>query len=414
MASKARSCALSVATVALIGLLLAGCASPPPLQTAAAPAAHGWSGAGYYRIGLPYKINGVWYYPAVDYDYDRTGVASWYGEQFDGRLTANGEIFDLNRLTAAHTTLPMPSVVQVTNLENGRSLQLRVNDRGPFVDGRLIDVSRRAAQLLAFEGQGTTLVRVQVLKEESIAAAEEAIRNSGQIFVADAGAAAAMTTMLTAPVPARTAPAASVASLSAAPPPWFGPAQQKPPAPPIAPVVAATAPTPRPLAVAMVTAPSAPPASATPTPPAREPAMQTAALSPPPTSHARPARSPFSRFALISPAEAAELPPPRRPPPLAHPPAPEKPNSPSRVATAPSGPAARIYVQAGAFALPDNARRVQSRVAHFGSAEVTAASVHGVELYRVRLGPLLSAAQAQELRARLVESGYREARIVGD
>ncbi len=168
-------------------MLLAGCASSPPGGFTGYPAGRG---VGAYRVGVPYQIHGVWYYPAVDYNYDRTGVASWYGEQFEGRLTANGEIFDLNDLTAAHTTLPMPSIVQVTNLQNGRSLQLRVNDRGPFVDGRLIDVSRRAAQLLGFEKQGTTLVRVTVLKDESIAAAEEAMRNSGQVMVAQASSAA--------------------------------------------------------------------------------------------------------------------------------------------------------------------------------------------------------------------------------
>jgi rare lipoprotein A len=392
--------------VALLGLLLAGCASSPSPQTATAPAQHGSSAVGYYRVGVPYEINGVWYYPVVDYDYDRTGIASWYGERFEGRLTANGEIFDLNQLTAAHTTLPMPSVVQVTNLENGRSLQLRVNDRGPFVDGRLIDVSRRAAQLLGFEGQGTTLVRVQVLKEESIAAAEEAMRSSSQILVADAGAAAA-TTMLTPTVRAHATPPAAVATADATTPPWFAPAPQKPPAPGAPPVVAATASTPRPVAVAMVTAPPAPPAP--------KPPVQTASLQPLPTSSVRSVRSPFSRFALISRAEAAELPPPRRPPPpSAHPPASEKPNSPPRLATAPGGTAGRIYVQAGAFSLPDNARRVESRIAHFGRAQVTAASVHGVELYRVRLGPFQNAARAQELLTRLVESGYREARIVGD
>src|SRR5271165_5820719 len=169
MAATHGAWAGSLLWVALGGLLLAGCASPSVV-----PSYPEGRGVGTYRVGEPYEIKGVWYYPALDYNYDRTGVASWYGEQFEGRLTANGEIFDLNDLTAAHTTLPMPSIVQVTNLENGRSLQLRVNDRGPFVGGRLIDVSRRAAQLLGFESRGTTLVRVTVLKDESIAAAEEA------------------------------------------------------------------------------------------------------------------------------------------------------------------------------------------------------------------------------------------------
>ena len=118
---------------------------------------------GTYKVGNPYQVNGVWYYPAEDPYYDQEGIASWYGEPFHGRQTANGEIYDMNDLTAAHKTLPMPVFVRVTNLENGRSLVLRVNDRGPFVSGRIIDVSRRAAQLLGFQQQGTTKVRVQVV-----------------------------------------------------------------------------------------------------------------------------------------------------------------------------------------------------------------------------------------------------------
>ncbi|MCH7551417.1 MAG: septal ring lytic transglycosylase RlpA family protein, partial [Proteobacteria bacterium] len=85
-----------------------------------------------FKIGQPYQIQGVWYYPAENYQFDETGIASWYGVQFHGRRTANGEIYDMNSLTAAHRTLPMPSFVRVTNLENGRSLILKVNDRGPF------------------------------------------------------------------------------------------------------------------------------------------------------------------------------------------------------------------------------------------------------------------------------------------
>ena len=163
----------------IVGLALAGCGSQPHMGTYHSGGNHYVAGHPMYRVGEPYQIKGVWYYPAVDYNYDKTGTASWYGEQFHGRYTANGEIFDLNQLTAAHTTLPMPSIVEVTNLQNGRSVQLRVNDRGPFVDGRLIDVSRRAAQLLGFETKGTTPVRVRILKDASIQVAEEAMHNGG-------------------------------------------------------------------------------------------------------------------------------------------------------------------------------------------------------------------------------------------
>ncbi len=122
---------------------------------------------GYYKVGEPYRIKNTWYYPAEDFSYTETGIASWYGPKFHGRKTANGETFDMNTLTAAHRTLPMPSLVRVINLSNGRSLQLRVNDRGPFARNRIIDVSRRAAQLLGFKQEGTARVRVEIVADES-------------------------------------------------------------------------------------------------------------------------------------------------------------------------------------------------------------------------------------------------------
>lgn len=122
---------------------------------------------GRYKVGSPYQIKGAWYYPAEDYDYTETGIASWYGPKFHGKQTANGEIYNQNDLTAAHRTLPLPSAVRVTNLENGRSIVLRINDRGPFARGRIIDVSRRGAQLLGFERNGTAKVRVDILEDES-------------------------------------------------------------------------------------------------------------------------------------------------------------------------------------------------------------------------------------------------------
>jgi rare lipoprotein A len=151
-----------------------------------------------------------------------------------------------------------------------------------------------------------------------------------------------------------------------------------------------------------------------PAPPLATPLVPTALPAPPPAAPPRPAISPFSRFALIAPAEAAEIPPTRAI--IAAPPrrAPEKSNSPAKLAAATNGSTARIYVQAGAFSMPDNARRAQQRLATWGGAEVTTISVHGVEMYRVRLGPFRTAAQAQGLLPRLIESGYREARVVGD
>ncbi len=142
-------------------LSLAACASSP------APTGSGLPKSGIYKVGKPYQINGVWYYPAEDYGYDESGIGSWYGPGFHSKVTANGEIYDENDMTAAHRTLPMPSLVRVTNLDNGRSVVVRINDRGPYAHNRIIDMSRRGAQLLGYEKTGTAKLRVQILAEES-------------------------------------------------------------------------------------------------------------------------------------------------------------------------------------------------------------------------------------------------------
>lgn len=133
-----------------------------------------------YKVGNPYEVAGKWYYPAEDYGYREEGLASWYGPGFHGKRTANGEVYDMNALTAAHKTLPMPSVVLVTNLENGRSMKLRINDRGPFVDDRIIDLSRRAAQMLDVERPGVARVRVELVPEDSLTLKNMALDAGGQ------------------------------------------------------------------------------------------------------------------------------------------------------------------------------------------------------------------------------------------
>src|SRR3954454_9213765 len=118
-------------------------------------------GGGTYRVGKPYTVGGRVYVPEEDTSYREEGLASWYGNDFHGRLTANGEVFDMGSLTAAHPTLPMPCYVRVTNIRNGKSLILRVNDRGPYHGNRLIDVSTRAAKMLEFDGYGVARVSVE-------------------------------------------------------------------------------------------------------------------------------------------------------------------------------------------------------------------------------------------------------------
>ncbi len=120
-----------------------------------------------YKVGTPYRIAGSWYYPKEDPDYSETGIASWYGPGFNGKRTANGETYDQTALTAAHRTLPMPSIVRVTNLDNGRSIKVRINDRGPFARGRIIDLSQRGAELLGFTRLGTAKVLVEIVADEN-------------------------------------------------------------------------------------------------------------------------------------------------------------------------------------------------------------------------------------------------------
>lgn len=184
------------AALALSAALLGACAGskPDPNQT---------TRPGVVQATLrPYQINGVWYYPKVDNNYDETGIASWYGEPFHGRKTAIGEVYDMNEMTAAHKTLQLPSNVRVTNLENGRSVVLRVNDRGPFVNERIIDVSRRAAQLLGFQNQGTAKVRVQIVGDGGEPAGTTVPRPITTPEERNAGTAAPVGTVTATPLPA--------------------------------------------------------------------------------------------------------------------------------------------------------------------------------------------------------------------
>lgn len=181
------------------------------------------------KIGKPYKVAGLWYVPKHQPDYDETGIASWYGPKFHGKSTANGEIYNQTRLTAAHPTLPMPSLVEVTNLANGRTIMVRVNDRGPYKRGRILDLSAKAAKLLGYQGNGTAEVRVRYVGKAPLNGddrAEQAFL-SKQAWYKGGGASAPTTEVAEAdfsaaidmgdPEPAVTAPAATPAPVLEAP-----------------------------------------------------------------------------------------------------------------------------------------------------------------------------------------------------
>ena len=155
-------------------LWLAGCSSNRPFEfenlTEEVEAIK--SDGGVYKVGTPYKALGQSYTPREDYHYTEVGMASWYGADFHNKRTANGELYNMNAVTAAHRTLPLPSIVRVTNLENGRSIIARVNDRGPYVKNRIIDLSQKGAELLGYKIQGTAKVKVEILAKESQALKE--------------------------------------------------------------------------------------------------------------------------------------------------------------------------------------------------------------------------------------------------
>ena len=273
-----------------------------------------------YKVGKPYQINGVWYYPSEDYSYDETGIASWYGPDFHGKYTANGDIFDQNGISAAHRTLPMPSVVRVTNLENGRSIEVKINDRGPFAHGRILDLSKHAAEMLGMDLQGTARVRVQIMADES---RQLALQLKGSD---------------TAPIEAAPRVAVQAESL----PPPKGKTEEAPrkghaakPLPPPAPVVAAV---------------------------------------------------PVDEDQVLANQTVQQV----------------APHS------------TQIYIQAGAFQRFDNANRVNAALMGVGSSTISQVQTAKGAMFRVRLGPLASVADADALLERVIASGYPDARVVVD
>ncbi|MHC5307292.1 septal ring lytic transglycosylase RlpA family protein [Bartonella sp. LJL80] len=131
-------------------------------------------GGGRAIVGTPYRVRGKWYYPKEEHGYQKIGRASWYGSTFHGRLTANGETYDMHHLTAAHPTMPLPSYARVTNLENGSSVIVRVNDRGPYAKDRIIDLSKQAAKMLDYKDSGTANVKVEYVGKAPVEGNDDA------------------------------------------------------------------------------------------------------------------------------------------------------------------------------------------------------------------------------------------------
>ena len=217
----------NLAFILMAGAALAACATPQPRLASQLPNAttgQAPSGAvGRYKVGAPYQVAGIWYVPHEDPHYNATGTASWYGNDFHMKPTANGETFDMNVVSAAHPTLPLPSMVEVTNLDNGKTLQVRVNDRGPFVGGRMIDLSQEAARQLGYDRKGLANVRVKYVGPAQLGAP-----NPGQRYASNATPPLAYA----APLPAY-APPAPVSVASASLPPITGAAIASTQIPPV-------------------------------------------------------------------------------------------------------------------------------------------------------------------------------------
>jgi rare lipoprotein A len=335
-------------TVLLVGCLaglLAACGS------SSRGGGSGVAQRGSYKVGAPYKIDGVTYTPTEEFNRTETGVASWYGPGFHGKSTANGERYDQSERTAAHRTLQMPAIVRVTNLDNGMSTVVRINDRGPFARSRIIDLSRTAAQELDVVRNGTARVRIDQLPAESMAVRDVAMAGGGP---AEQNAAVAQVAS-----GQRTAPAATMAA-----------------APPPAPVVAPP-PQPQPVVVPAQPAPQ-PVWPTTPQPPSVET----------PVAYGSGGRG----VTVASLASGAA--------PVAAP----------TSALAASG----FYVQTGAFSTMENAERQRGAVRSYGSSEVSQASAGGRDVWRVRLGPYSTADAAGIVADRLKRSGYGDARVVSE
>ena len=335
-------------------LLLAACATSGSPRRASLPTPNP-----HQKIGAPYTIKGVTYVPREDPGYDRTGIASWYGPNFHGKLTANGELFDQHRLTAAHKTLPLPSLVRVTNTQNGRSAVLRVNDRGPFAGDRIIDLSRAAAERLGTRRAGLGEVRVEYLGPAPLGDAIVALGRPPREPRPPEGPRLASVTARPAPSVVATDIAVTRAERAEA-------ADDRPVLDALPPLPAG----PLPAAARVPVPPSMPVSASVPAP-----------ASPGPIAVMR---------------EAA--------------PAPSL--SPERAASPASAAPARYYVQVAAFASPENAATASGLLPEAVPLDIAMADTPGGPVHRLRIGPYAHEFPAREALSVAREAGFPDARLV--
>lgn len=335
------------------------------------------------KLGQSYTVGGKTYVPKYQPEYDETGMASWYGPGFHGGKTANGESFSTHQYTAAHTTLPLPSIVKVTYLKTGRSTFVRINDRGPFAHGRIIDLSKAAAEDIGMIRDGVGKVRVQYMPQEterfvelmtsgrdpqSIDIASEVIGHAPNYSQATEISVPNDAIMVSDTMPVSAAPTAT-------PSMWqhMNPVARAEAAEPIVP----------PVATGVIVAP-------------------TAAALPPQTVQASisPNQEPVASITPVT--LPAELPPPGQPASVS--PSPSKPAQANATGT--------TYVQVGAFSNRFNAEKLQQRVADIAATEISPAQVNGGSVYRVRMGPFVSDDAALEVMERAHGMGLNDAKLI--
>lgn len=404
------------------------------------PSGNGGSQGGY-KVGKAYKVDGRWYQPRESFTLVETGIASWYGPGFHAKRTANGEVFDQNTMTAAHRTLQMPSLVRVTNLENGRSAILRVNDRGPFKSNRVLDVSSRGAEVLGFRNKGTARVRIEVLAEESkvLASAAREGRDTSRmsydsirasldkagdapVYVAQ-GSSSAPVVITGAPVmssPSTHRAAGPYGTYAAANKGWSIQQQVS--------TRKTSSDLPESLQPTTVTAGEL-----------REDIALQEALHRPATTEGgdQPA---IGGTASVKPVEAeATMPPvssypiieraPSMPLPKGSGPAPVvssgtqkaavsspsvTPSSLPAVAPAAGGGQGHVFIQAGSFSVYENASRLVDRLQPLAPGRIDPVPMKGKEFYRVRLGPFDTTDRARSMLQRVIDAGNPTARVVVD
>lgn len=349
---------------------------------------------GHLKVGTPYKVDGDWYYPKVDPYYDEIGVASWYGPNFHGKRTANGDVFDEDALTAAHKTLPLPSMVKVTNLSNNRSTVLMVNDRGPYSNGRILDVSKRAAEILGFRMNGTAKVRVEYLPAHTNQMrADLGIQKEGDTYdIATASRIATGKPFNTASSASPASPTSPATSTSATSQNFASQIRES-----ITPNQLGTA-------------------------PARLPAQtlsknemaetgdfdqhygyqpqlsQSAGRNTLPAgSQAKEASAPIEQAIADNDAATGATP--------------TVPYSPTRAAVAPPP---GIYIQVGSYNMHDNANKKAKQLLSFGTTRIIPVELNQMVFYRVRLGPFATKSEAESMLITLEESGHTGGRIIAN